>query len=274
MDKLDIIWQGMPSLLSGTLVTIILTFYFLALGVFLGIPLALGRVYGSRYLQALVIRPFERFFRAVPALVLLFLFYFGSSFFHIEISAFMAAVLALGLRSAAYQSEIFRGAIQSIGDGQMKAARSIGMNRIQSIRYIILPQALRLSIPPWANEYEVADASNTYWTGNQGVMVRENSELNIAIALTGGNTIGAQRGTTQADWLEENLVQADMDIKLELYETNDLGIMDLVNGRFDVFVADTPAAEAFVKTSPIKIIGTINTEEQKEIAYENKTLSS
>ncbi len=167
MDKLDIIWQGMPSLLSGTLVTIILTFYFLALGVFLGIPLALGRVYGSRYLQALVIRPFERFFRAVPALVLLFLFYFGSSFFHIEISAFMAAVLALGLRSAAYQSEIFRGAIQSIGDGQMKAARSIGMNRIQSIRYIILPQALRLSIPPWANEYAVVlkDSSLAYAVG-------------------------------------------------------------------------------------------------------------
>ena len=109
---------------------------------------------------------------------------------------------------------------------------------------------------------EVADASNTYWEGNQGVMVRGNSELNIAIALTGGNTIGAQRGTTQADWLEENLVQADINIKLELYETNDLGIMDLVNRRIDVFVADTPAAEAFVKTSPIKIIGTINTEEQ------------
>ncbi len=109
---------------------------------------------------------------------------------------------------------------------------------------------------------EVADASNTYWSGSQGVMVKEESELNIATALTGGKGVGAQRGTTQADWLEENLVGAGVDIKLELYETNDLGIMDLVNGRIDVFVADTPAAEAFVKNNPIKIVGTINTEEE------------
>jgi polar amino acid transport system substrate-binding protein len=109
---------------------------------------------------------------------------------------------------------------------------------------------------------EVADASNTYWSGSQGVMVKEDSELNIATALTGGKSVGAQRGTTQADWLEENLVGAGIDIKLELYETNDLGIMDLVNGRINVFVADTPAAEAFVKNNPIKIVGTINTEEE------------
>ncbi len=109
----------------------------------------------------------------------------------------------------------------------------------------------------------VVDASNTYWAGNQGVMVREDSELNIATALAGGYSIGAQRGTTQADWLEDNLVQKGVNVKsLELYETNDLGIMDLVNKRIDVFVADTPAAEAFEKGSPIKIVGTINTEEQ------------
>ncbi|MDD3641671.1 MAG: transporter substrate-binding domain-containing protein [Candidatus Caldatribacteriota bacterium] len=109
---------------------------------------------------------------------------------------------------------------------------------------------------------EVADASNTYWSGSQGVMVVEDSALNIATALAGGNSVGAQRGTTQADWLEENLVGADVDIKVELYETNDLGIMDLVNGRIDAFVADTPAAEAFTKHNPIKIVGTINTEEE------------
>lgn len=109
---------------------------------------------------------------------------------------------------------------------------------------------------------KVADASNTYWSGSQGVLVKEDSDLNIATALTGGKKVGAQRGTTQADWLEANLVQKDINIKLELYETNDLGIMDLVNGRIDVFVADTPAAEAFTKNNPIKMVGTINTEEE------------
>lgn len=167
MEQINIIWQGLPSLLSGTVTTIILTLYFLALGFILGIILALGRVYGSRMVNILIIQPFERFFRAVPALVLLFLFYFGSSFFNINISPFAAAILAMGLRSAAYQSQIFRGAIQSIGEGQMKAARSLGMNTIQSIRHVILPQALRLSIPPWANEYAVVlkDSSLAYAVG-------------------------------------------------------------------------------------------------------------
>jgi polar amino acid transport system permease protein len=167
MEQINIIWQGLPSLLSGTVTTIILTIYFLGLGFVMGIILALGRVYGSRIINYIIIRPFERFFRAVPALVLLFLFYFGSSFFNLNFSPFVAAILAMGLRSAAYQSEIFRGAIQSIGDGQMKAARSIGMNMFQSIRYIILPQALRLSIPPWANEYAVVlkDTSLAYAVG-------------------------------------------------------------------------------------------------------------
>jgi polar amino acid transport system permease protein len=167
MEQINIIWQGLPSLLSGTITTIVLTLYFLSLGFIMGIILALGRVYGSRIINILFIRPFERFFRAVPALVLLFLFYFGSSFFNLNFSPFVAAILAMGLRSAAYQAEIFRGAIQSIGDGQMKAARSIGMNTFQAIRYVILPQALRLSIPSWANEYAVVlkDTSLAYAVG-------------------------------------------------------------------------------------------------------------
>ncbi len=109
---------------------------------------------------------------------------------------------------------------------------------------------------------EVADASTPYWETNQGVMVTEDSELNIATALTGGSTIGAQRGTTQADWLQSNLVEKGIEVNIELYETNDLGIMDLINQRIDAFVADSPAAEAFAEMNPVKIVGTFNTEEQ------------
>lgn len=130
---------------------------------------------------------------------------------------------------------------------------------LQSGKVDVLAAGMTLT----ADRAAVADASNTYWSGNQGVMVREDSELNIATALSGGYSIGAQRGTTQADWLEDNLVQKGVNVKsLELYETNDLGIMDLVNKRIDVFVADTPAADAFEKVNPIKIVGTINTEEE------------
>jgi polar amino acid transport system substrate-binding protein len=109
---------------------------------------------------------------------------------------------------------------------------------------------------------EVLDATTPYWEVNQGVLVREDSELNIVTALTGGSIIGAQRGTTQADWLENNLVGKGVDVKIELYETNDLGIMDLINKRIDAFVADTPAVEAFAEMNPVKAVGTFNTEDQ------------
>jgi polar amino acid transport system substrate-binding protein len=140
--------------------------------------------------------------------------------------------------------------IQDIGFDSLIPAIQSGRIDVMAAGATLTPERL-----------EVADASNTYWSGSQGVMVVEDSELNIATALAGGKGVGAQRGTTQADWLEDNLVGTGVDIRLELYETNDLGIMDLVNGRIDVFVADTPAAEAFAKNNPIKIVGTINTEE-------------
>lgn len=142
-------------LLSGVLINIQLVGAFLGLGLTLGIPLALGHVYGALWLRV-SISVFERVFRAIPPLVLLFLFFFGPMhIFGTGISAVWAAVLAMGLRSAAYQSQIFRGAIQSVGAGQMTAARSIGMSRSKAVTCIILPQALRLSLPAWTNEYAI-----------------------------------------------------------------------------------------------------------------------
>lgn len=143
-----------------------LTILLLVVGLLVGIPLALGQVYAGRGL-VLLTSIYERFFRSIPALVLLFLFFFGSSFLGISLSPFLSAVLALGFRSSAYQSQIFRGAIQSISQGQMTAARSIGMSKFQAIWHVILPQALRRSIPPWSNEYSsvVKDTSLAYAVG-------------------------------------------------------------------------------------------------------------
>jgi polar amino acid transport system permease protein len=78
--------------------------------------------------------------------------YYGLPSWGISLSPFVAGILALGLNTAAYQAEYFRGAIQAIKAGQMMAARSIGLSLPQAIRYVILPQALRLVIPPWSNE--------------------------------------------------------------------------------------------------------------------------
>ena len=143
-----------------------LTGLLLTLGLVIGIFLAFGQVYGPPSLSFLIVS-YERFFRSVPALVLLFLFFFGSSYFGFSLSPLTAAALALGFRSSAYQSQIFRGAIQSIGEGQMMAARAIGMSRLQAIFYIIFPQTIRLAIPSWSNEYSsvLKDTSLAYAIG-------------------------------------------------------------------------------------------------------------
>ena len=114
----------------------------------------------------------EWFFRGVPALVLLFLFFFGTAQFGLDIDAFTAAVLALGFRSSGYQSQIFRGAIQAIPQGQMMAARSVGLSRPQAIAYVILPQALRLAIPAWSNEFSsvIKDTTLAYAIGVNEVL--------------------------------------------------------------------------------------------------------
>lgn len=84
--------------------------------------------------------------------VQLFIIYFGLPDLGILIDRIPAAIIALGINSSAYQAEYFRGAIQSIDSGQMMAAEALGMTKKQAVRHIILPQALRIVLPPWSNE--------------------------------------------------------------------------------------------------------------------------
>jgi len=147
---LQSIW---PIIRDGVPTTILLTLGLLGLGLLAGFPLAFAQVYGYRPLRWLC-KAYEQFFRGIPALVLILIFHSGlARSFNILLPTFTSALIALGLRSSAYQSQIFRGAIQAVSSGQMLAARSIGMSKLQAIRHIILPQAFRLSIPAWTNEY-------------------------------------------------------------------------------------------------------------------------
>ena len=171
----------------GTLISIELALAFLGFGFVVGIPLAVGEVYGNKFIKNLAVLPIVEFFRSIPALVLLFLFYFGAGSLNLNFSPFIAALLAMGFRSAAYQSQIFRGAIKSIDVGQMQAARSIGMSKFKAIRYIILPQALRISIPSWSNEYAcvLKDTSLVYALGITELM----RQGRYIVARTFGNAI-------------------------------------------------------------------------------------
>ena len=172
--SLTVILDALPYIMQGSLVTIGLVVGAMGLGCALGIIFALSQVYGSSPVRRLV-WVYVWFFRGVPLLVLLFLFYFGLfSLLGINLSAFVAALLVLGLISAAYQSQIFRGAILSLPTGQLKAARALGMSDMKGIFFIILPQALRLAIPGWSNEYSIVlkDSAVAYAIGVAEIMAR------------------------------------------------------------------------------------------------------
>ena len=148
---LSLFANALPSLLDGALITIELTAIGLAAGFVLGLLAGLGRVYGNRWVAWLSIGYIE-LFRGTPLLVQLFLIYYGLPGLGITIDRLLAAFLALGLNSGAYQAEYLRGALQAVGQGQMLAGRAIGLTRWQTITFVILPQAVRLAIPSWANE--------------------------------------------------------------------------------------------------------------------------
>ena len=151
MNNLELIQEALPYLLEGTLVTIQLTFWSLLIGIVVGLPIAFAQVYGNKFLQG-VVAVYERLARSIPLLVMLLLINYGLPRMGIQIPIFRAAVLGIGLRSAAYQSQIYRGAIQSVGGSQMKAALSLGMSKFKAFFHIIAPQAIRIAIPPVANE--------------------------------------------------------------------------------------------------------------------------
>jgi len=140
-----------PELARGLIVTLEITALCIAMGIVFGLLLAGARLYGRHVVYALATL-YINFFRGTPILVQLFLVYYGLPSVGVRLEPFVAGVLALGLNTSAYQAEYFRGAIQSLPAGQMAAARSIGMGRLQALRWIVLPQALRLVIPPWSNE--------------------------------------------------------------------------------------------------------------------------
>jgi polar amino acid transport system permease protein len=173
---LEAVIEGLPYIVGGIGVTLTVVAGALAMGFALGLLLAVGQVYGRPRMRR-VVGVYVWFFRGIPLLVLLFLIYFGLlAALEIDLSPFTSAILVLGLISSAYQSQILRGAILSVPEGQMKAARALGMSDARAIVFIVLPQALRLALPGWSNEYTVImkDSAVTYALGVAELMARTN----------------------------------------------------------------------------------------------------
>jgi len=140
-----------PRLLEGLYITLQLIVFSIPIGLVIGVAVALGRVYGGVLLSPLA-WGYQLLFRGTPLLLQLFVIYYGLPHCGLVLSPFVSAITAFSLCSGAYHSEYLRGAILSIQDGQMEAARALGMDKIQAIRSIILPQMLRRALPGCSNE--------------------------------------------------------------------------------------------------------------------------
>jgi polar amino acid transport system permease protein len=142
--------EYLPSIVSGTLMTLKVALLIIVTGVFVGLLLAALRSYRSRSANFVVV-VYVDVFRSLPPLVILLLVYFGLPAFGIKLSPFVALWLVLSAVLAAFAEEIFWAGIISVGKGQWDSARATGLNFSQTLLFVIIPQALRLTIPPLTN---------------------------------------------------------------------------------------------------------------------------
>lgn len=151
-EHLDQYFQYLPLLLQAALVTLEISALSMAIAISLGLLMAVVRVFGPRAM-ALPVVGFIEVIRGTPLLIQLFIIFYGLPSIGIRFSPLWAAVIGLGINYAAYEAENYRAGIQSIPRGQLDAALALGLTRIQTIRKIVLPQAVRLVIPPVTNDF-------------------------------------------------------------------------------------------------------------------------
>jgi polar amino acid transport system substrate-binding protein len=147
----DAALRYLPALLRAALITIVLSCLAMALAVAAGVLIASGRVYGSRPLQV-VLTAWVEIVRGTPLLLQLFVLYFGLAAV-VQLPAFIAALIGLGLNYAAYESEIYRGALQAVPRGQLDAARTLGFTERQILVLVRGPQAFRVALAPMTNDF-------------------------------------------------------------------------------------------------------------------------
>ncbi|RJE79205.1 amino acid ABC transporter permease [Paracoccus sp. JM45] len=146
----EVMRRSFPMLLKGLWITLQLGISSIIAGLLLGLALAMARLYAVAPLRFLT-RVYIDIFRSIPLLVLLIIVYYALPFLGIRLSPFMSAMSALTLVSGAYTAEIFRAGIEAIPKGQFEASAALGLNGRQTMADVILPQAVRVVIPPLTN---------------------------------------------------------------------------------------------------------------------------
>ena len=169
--------------LAGLPTTIALSFLSLAVGAFAAIPILLARRSTSIWLRA-PSRTLIDIVRAVPPIVWLFIVFFGLTETGLRLSSFAAATASLGMISAAYLAEVYRGGLMAVDRGQWEAASALGTTDRHTMRYVVGPQALRVALPAMAT-FAIAlikDTSLAYTIGVHEVLFRANSQAQAGAA--------------------------------------------------------------------------------------------
>ena len=146
------LYKAIPALFWGATVTLRVTVLSIVIGLLIGIVAGLARVWPNTFLRT-VSAAYIELVRGTPLLVQIFLVYFGLPALGLNLDPFVAGIIAMGVNSGAYVGEIVRGGIESIAQGQMEAALSLGMTWWQAMYYVILPQAFVRILPPLGNEF-------------------------------------------------------------------------------------------------------------------------
>ena len=153
MDLIDTFFNwgvlrgALPMLMQGLGITVMLGAVSIVLGLAGGLLLALLRLYGPVPVRATA-RIYIDVFRSIPILVLLVLVYYALPFVGVRLSSFASTVLTLSLVSSAYAAEIFRSGIEALPKGQFEASEAMGLNFVDTMRDVVLPQAFRIVVPP------------------------------------------------------------------------------------------------------------------------------
>jgi polar amino acid transport system permease protein len=155
-------WDNIIFLLEGVPLTLSISLISFLIGIALGLPLAFAKVYEKEI--SFIVDAYEKIFRGIPEIVLMLFFFFGlGPFFPTPFNnAFFVASFVLGLRSAANQSHIYRGAIRGVGDEQMLAGTSVGFSKWSSIWHIMIPQVFTFSTAGLGSEYALLIKDSAY----------------------------------------------------------------------------------------------------------------
>jgi polar amino acid transport system substrate-binding protein len=191
-EKLDKYVSFLPLLLKGAVITLELSIFSMALAMLVGLIIALSRLYGPRPVAWLAISYVE-LWRGTPLLIQLFLIFYGLPHIGIRLDPFLAAVIGLGLNYAACESENYRAGILAVPKSQTDASQALGMSWMQSMRHIILPQAIRVAIPPVTNDF---------------IALLKDSSLVSVISMVELTTTYGQLASTYFDYLGIGLLTA------------------------------------------------------------------